>query len=119
MTLRTRLADKLADSSPSLLVVSDSFVGSLLANDFDAKGDAHLVTDREGVASRVSDSVQTTVGNLTGPHTLGAAADADIAVIDLQQDRQTLLVAQLLRTRFDINSLVVVLNGRQKSVKTN
>ncbi|MDS0259683.1 hypothetical protein NDI56_09795 [Haloarcula sp. S1CR25-12] len=76
MTLRTRLTDTLArsPSAPSLLVVTDSNVGS----------------------------------------TLAAGAGAAVAVVALRRDRRASLVAQLLRTRFETGSLVVLLDDPQR-----
>jgi len=116
MTLRTRLTDTLGRSpaSPSLLVVTDSYVGSTLAADVDATGDVHLVTDRAGVAARTPDGVRTTVGDVTDGETLAAGAGAAVAVVALRRDRRALLVTQLLRTRFETGSLVVLLNDPQR-----
>ena len=112
MTLRTRLTDTLARSStaPSLLVVSDTYVGSALAADFDAVADLALATDRQAVATAAPDGVRTVVGDLTTVETLAAVSDATVAVLALSRDRRTLLVAQLLRTRFGVDDVVVLLN---------
>jgi len=116
MTLRTRLTDRLAHAprSPSLLVVSDCYVGALLVDDLDGTADISLVTDLSRVAGRAPERVQTTVGDLTSVETLAGGADADVAVVVLKQDRRALLVSQLLRTKLDIDSLVVVLNDPRR-----
>ena len=75
MTLRTRLEGALASSSaPSLLVVTDSHVGSTLVADFESVVDVGLVTDSERVAKRAPDGVRTDVGDLTTPRTLAVGA---------------------------------------------
>ena len=75
MTLRTRLEGALAGSSaPSLLVVTDSYVGSTLVADFESVADVGLVTDSERVAERAPDGVRTDVGDLTTPRTLAVGA---------------------------------------------
>lgn len=116
MTLRTHLTDTFARSptAPSLLVVSDSHVGSTLAADADATADVHLVTDRASIAARTPDGVRTTVGDVTDGETLAAGAGAAVAVVALRRDRRALLVTQLLRTRFDTGSLIVLLNDPQR-----
>jgi len=118
MTLRTRLTDTLVRSSttPSLLVVSDSHVGAALAADFDAETAVTLATDRDAVAAVAPDAVRTVVGDVTTLGTLGAA-DADeatVAVLALGSDRRTLLVRQLLRTRFGVQDVVALLNDPKR-----
>ena len=119
MTLRPRLTDRLTGSStvPSLLVVSDSHVGATLAADLDVAA-VTVVTDRDAVAAVAPDGVRTVVGDVTTLKTF-AAADADeatVAVLALDHDRRTLLVRQLLRTRFDVEDVVVVLNDPERRV---
>ena len=115
MTLRTRLEDALADSSaPSLLVVTDSYVGSTLVADFESVADVGLVTDSERVAERAPDGVRTDVDDLTTPGTLAVGAEATVAVVALGRDRQALLVTQLLRTRFDVGAVVVLLDDPER-----
>ncbi|MFC7075129.1 potassium transporter [Haloarcula halophila] len=111
MTIRTRLEDRIVHSSAetSLLVVSDSHIGSMLATEIDTVR-THLVTDSSAVAAQTPDSVRTTVGDVTVAETLASGADATAAVVALQRDRQALLVAQLLRTKVDTDTLVVLLN---------
>jgi len=115
MTLRTRLEGALAGSSaPSLLVVTDSYVGSTLVADFESVADVGLVTDSERVAERAPDGVRTDVGDLTTPGTLAVGAEATVAVVALGRDRQALLVTQLLRTRFDVGAVVVLLDDPER-----
>lgn len=111
MTIQTHLEDTIdrPSAETSLLVVSDSHIGSLLTSDIDATG-THLITDNNRVATQTRNSVRTTVGDLTAAKTLKAGIDATVAVVALQRDRQTLLVAQLLRTQFKIDDIVVLLN---------
>lgn len=115
MTIRTRLEDTIDHSSAdaSLLVVSDSYVGPLLASNIDAEG-THLVTDTDRVAAQTSDSVRTTVGDVAAAETLDAVTDAPVAVVALQRDQQTLLVAQLLRTQFEVDAIVILLNDPER-----
>lgn len=115
MKARTRLENTI-DRSPeetSLLVVSDSHVGSLLAADIDSVR-THLITDSSTVALQTPDNVRKTVGNVTSAEILGAGAGATAAVVALQRDRQALLVAQLLRTRFEIDELLISVNDPQR-----
>ncbi|PSP62371.1 potassium transporter [Halobacteriales archaeon QH_8_67_36] len=115
MTLRTRLEGALAGSSaPSLLVVTDSYVGSTLVADFESVADVGLVTDSERVAERAPDGVRTDVGDLTTPRTLAVGAEATVAVVALGRDRQALLVTQLLRTQFDVGAVVVLLDDPER-----
>jgi len=113
MTFRTRLTDTLARSAkaPSLLVVSDTHVGAALAEDFDAVADVTLVTDRDAVVTAAPDGVPTVVGDVTALDTLSrAASDGAVAVLALARDRRALLVRQLLRTRYGVDDVVVLLN---------
>jgi len=116
MTLQTRLAAAFASSPapPSLLVVTDSYVGSTLAADFESVTDVALVTEDEGVAARAPDSVGTEVGDVAAPETLAAGAGASVAVVAVRLDRQALLVTQLLRARFDVDAVVVLLNDPER-----
>ncbi|WP_262180340.1 NAD-binding protein [Haloarcula laminariae] len=115
MTLRTRLEGPLAGSpAPSLLVVTDSYVGTTLAADYESVADVGLVTDSERVAKRAPDGVRTDVGDLTAPETLAAGSEATVAVVAVGRDRRALLVTQLLRTQFDIGSVVVLLNDPER-----
>jgi Trk K+ transport system NAD-binding subunit len=111
MKIRTHLQDTIDSSSEylSLLIVSDSHIGSRLATDIDSVR-IHLITNTPTVASQTPDSVQTTVGTITRVETLRTGADATIAVVALQRDRQALLVAQLLRTQFEMGDLLVLVN---------
>jgi len=118
MTLRTRLTETLARSStaPRLLVVSDTYAGATLAADFDAAADVTLVTDRDAVAAATPAGIRTVVGDVTALGTL-APADADeatVAVLALGSDRRTLLVRQLLRTRFGVEDIVALLNDPER-----
>jgi len=116
MTLRIPLADTLAQSvtAPALLVVTDGHVGSSLAADIGGDLDVRLVTERAAVADRTPDGVRTAVGDPTERETLAAVGDVDIAVVALRRDRQALLVAQLLRTRLGVESVVLLLNDPER-----
>jgi Trk K+ transport system NAD-binding subunit len=111
MKSRTRLGDTSdrPSNEMSLLVVSDSHVGSLLATDI-GSARVHLITDTTTVAAQAPDSVQTTVGTVTSTETLRIGADATAAVIALRRDREALPVAQLVRTRFEIDDLLVLID---------
>ena len=115
MAIRTQLKDTIDRSfaETSLLVVSDSYVGSLLASNIDAE-ETHLVTDTDRVAAQTRNSVRTTVGDVTAVETLNVVTDATVAVVALQRDRQTLLVAQLLRTQFEVDTIVILLNDPER-----
>ncbi|MFC7019272.1 MULTISPECIES: NAD-binding protein [Haloarcula] len=116
MTLRPSLRDALARTTgpPTLLVVSDCHVGSTLASAFDDGADVRLVTDHEGVAATVRDGVDVTVGDVTALRTLQAADGATAAVVALRRDRQAILVTQLLRAHFDVETVVVLLNDPER-----
>ena len=115
MAIRTQLKDTIDRSfaDTSLLVVSDSYVGSLLASNIDAE-ETHLVTDTDRVAAQTRNSVRTTVGDVTAVKTLNVVTDATVAVVALQRDQQTLLVAQLLRTQFEVDTIVILLNDPER-----
>lgn len=116
MTPRTTIRDTLAQDSgpPRLLIISDNHAGSVLAFEYDASADVSLVTDHEGVAGQVPDGVRVTVGDVTTLDVLQDAADATAAVVALRSDRRALLATQLLRTRFDVDPIVVLLNDPQR-----
>ncbi|MBB6645427.1 NAD-binding protein [Halobellus ruber] len=107
------LHDTLARTAgpPTVLIVSDSYLGPTLAAEFEPDDEVRLVTDDAAIAARTPDDVGTTVGDVTAVDTLDAGGDADAAIVGLRTDRETLLVTQLLRVRFDIETTVVVLNN--------
>ena len=117
MTLRTSLQNVLDGpvDSLSLLVVSDTHVGSELASKYASRTDVCLVTDRRRVAERPSENVETVVGDPTSPETLEATGDVTAAVVALRTDRQALLVTQLLRTNLNVESVVVLLNDPDRT----
>jgi len=116
MSLRTTLSDALADTSDdgTLLVVSDSHVGSSLAAELASRTDVHLLTDHDGVAGQAPDAVQVTVGDLRSPETLATATGATAAVVALRRDRAAVLVTQLLRTHLGLEDIVTVINDPQR-----
>ncbi len=122
MTLRTRLLDRITGSSttPSLLVISDSHAGVALTAGFDV-APVTLVTDRDTVATAAPDGVSTVVGDVTTHETLATAdaSEATVAVLALGRDRQTLLARQLLRTRFSVEDIVVLLNNPKRRAALN
>lgn len=99
---------------PTVLIVSDSYLGSALAAEFDPRDDVRLVTTDSRVAAQAPDHADTTVGDVTALETLAAAEGTDAAVVGLTTDRKTLLVTQLLRAHFDIDATVVVLNNPER-----
>jgi Trk K+ transport system NAD-binding subunit len=93
-----------------LLIVSDWCLGPTLAAEFDSTDDVTLVAPDELMAARAPDHTATVVGDLTMSSTLErAGADAvDTAAVGVRTDSATLLVAQLLRTRFGVETTIVV-----------
>ncbi len=86
----------------------------MLASAFEPTADVRLVTDHRSAAGQSPDGVQVTVGDVTSLEALADAADADAAVVALRWDRQAVLITQLLRTRFDLETVIVVLNDPQR-----
>ncbi|QIO22132.1 NAD-binding protein [Haloarcula sp. JP-L23] len=110
---RQKLRDTLARERgpPSVLVVTDRFVGAEIAGELTAIATVGVVTDAESVANR-EDGTTPTVGDVTAVETLAAAdaTDADGAVVALTCDRRTMLVAQLLRARFGVSQVTVLVD---------
>ncbi|MFC6974196.1 NAD-binding protein [Halomicroarcula sp. GCM10025709] len=106
-TFRDRLSGE--RDRPSVLVVTDRFAGAVIAGELAATAAVGIVTDREPVADRAGD-VDATVGDPAAVETLAAASAADVAgaIVALRSDRRALLVAQLLRTRFGLDHVVVL-----------
>ena len=115
MTIRARLEDTIDCSSAdaSLLIVSDSYVGPLPASHIDTR-ETFRVTDTTRVAAQTRDSVQTAVTDMTATETIDAVTDAPVTVVALQRDQQTLLVAQRLRTQFEVDAIVILLNDPER-----
>lgn len=113
MIPRTRFLSTLDGPAgpPRILLVGDSHAVAVAATELASEADVCLVTDHEGVAGR-TDDIDVTVGDVTDIETLAAAdaAAADSALIALEPDRKTLLVAQLLRARFDVESTTVLVD---------
>ena len=111
--LRERVDDDV--DPPSVLVISDCHVGSEVATTFSRDADACLVTDHDGVAGQTPDDIRVVVGDGRDRAVLrDAGADTtDIALVSMQADHGALLVTQLLRTQFDVETVVVVLNDPQ------
>jgi len=99
---------------PVGLVVSDSYLGPALISGFEPRDDVRLVTGDPAIAARAPDDVDVTVGDVTAVDTLEGAVENDTAVVGLRTDRETLLVTQLLRTRFDVDEVVVVVNHPER-----
>ena len=115
MTIRTRLENTIDCSSAdaSLLIVSDSYVGPLPASNIDAE-EAFRVTDTARVTAQTRDSVQTAVTGMTAAETIDAVTDASVTMVALQRDQQMLLVAQRLRTQFEVDAIVILLNDPER-----
>lgn len=113
MVSRQTLRDTLARGRgpPSVLVVTDRFVGAEIAGELTEIATVGVVTDAESVADR-ADGTTPTVGDVMAAETLAAAdaTDADGAVVALTCDRQTMLVAQLLRARFGVRQVTVLVD---------
>lgn len=111
--LRERVDDDV--DPPSVLVISDCHVGSEVVTTFSRGANACLVTDHDGVAGQTPDDTRVVVGDGRDRAVLrDAGADTtDIALVSMQADHGALLVTQLLRTQFDVETVVVVLNDPQ------
>ncbi|QIO24511.1 NAD-binding protein [Haloarcula sp. JP-L23] len=109
MTSRIRDAFDHTTGPPRLLVVGDSHIVSAAATELAADIDVRLLTNHDGVVGQ-SDIIQVTVGDVTDIETLEAAgaAGADAALVALGTDRQTLLVAHLIRAHFNIDAITVL-----------
>ena len=116
MTLQTTIRRTLARTPgpPTLLIVSDSHVGSTLAAEFESTASVTLVTDHHGVAGQAPDGVRVISGEVTDRETLGEAGDALAAVVALRADRRAVLATQLLRNALDIRDVVVLVNDPQR-----
>ena len=97
--------------APSVLVATDRFVGSSIATRLSERANVSAVSDAETVADRANVSAAT-VGDVIDGETLAAAnaEDADLAIVALTCDRQTMLVAQLLRVRFGVDHVTVLVD---------
>jgi len=100
---------------PSVLVISNRHVGSEVVTTLDRDANACLVTDHDGVAGQTPDDTRVVVGDGRERAVLrdGGAETTDIALVSMQTDRSAFLVTQLLRTQFDVETVVVVLNDPQ------
>jgi Trk K+ transport system NAD-binding subunit len=112
-SLRERVDDDV--DPPSVLVISNRHVGSEVVTTFDRDANACLVTDHDGVAGQTPDDTRVVVGDGRERAVLrdGGAETTDIALVSMQTDRSAFLVTQLLRTQFDVETVVVVLNDPQ------
>ncbi|MFY4812311.1 NAD-binding protein [Haloarcula sp. AONF1] len=111
--LRERVDDDI--DPPSVLVISDRYVGSEVVATLDRGTDACLVTDHDGVAGQTPDDTRVVVGDERECAVLrdAGAQTTDIALVSMRTDRGAFLVTQLLRTQFDVETVVVVLNDPQ------
>jgi Trk K+ transport system NAD-binding subunit len=108
-TLRDRLTRE-QDTLP-VLVVTDRFAGAGIAAELTPNRTVRIVTDTEAIATHAGD-VDTTVGDPIAAETLTAANAGDVvgAIVVLRRDRHALLAAQLLRTRFDLDHVAVLVD---------
>jgi Trk K+ transport system NAD-binding subunit len=108
-TLRDRLSGE--QDRPTVLVVTDRFAGAVIAAELAPTATVGIVTDTDPIADRAGD-VDATVGEPTAVETLDAASAADTAnaIVALRSDRRALLAAQLLRTRFGLDHVVVLID---------
>ncbi|AAV46565.1 potassium transporter [Haloarcula sp. JP-Z28] len=111
--LRERVDDDI--DPPSVLVISDRHVGSEVVTTLDRSTNVCLVTDHDGVAGQTPDDTRVVVGDGRERAVLrdAGAQTTDIALISMQADHGAFLVTQLLRTQFDVETVVVVLNDPQ------
>jgi len=111
--LRERVDDDI--DPPSVLVISDRHVGSEVVTTLDRSTNVCLVTDHDGVAGQTPDDTRVVVGDGRERAVLrdAGAQTTDIALISMQTDHGAFLVTQLLRTQFDVETVVVVLNDPQ------
>ncbi|WP_241432598.1 NAD-binding protein [Haloarcula marismortui] len=100
---------------PSVLVISDRHVGSEVVTTLDRSTNVCLVTDHDGVAGQTPDDTRVVVGDGRERAVLrdAGAQTTDVALISMQTDHGAFLVTQLLRTQFDVETVVVVLNDPQ------
>ncbi|RLM39318.1 potassium transporter [Haloarcula sp. Atlit-7R] len=111
--LRERVDDDI--DPPSVLIISDRYVGSEVVTTLDRGTDACLVTDHDGVAGQTPDDTRVVVGDGRERTVLqdAGAQTTDVALVSMQTDHGAFLVTQLLRTQFDVETVVVVLNDPQ------
>lgn len=122
LSIHTMLAKMSLRDPPSktngpatILVVSDCHAGSTVAGQLAAHADVRLVTDRTSVARHAPDGVSVEVGDPTAIDMLRAAGadEADTGVVAMTTDRRNLLATQLLRTRFGVDDVTILLNDPQ------
>lgn len=113
----TRLRERVDDDvdPPSVLVISDCHVGSEVVRTLHRAANACLVTDHDGVAGQTPEDISVVVGDGRDGAVLrdAGAEQTDLALVSMRTDHCALLVTQLLRTRFDVETVVVVLNDPQ------
>lgn len=100
--------------STNTLIVGGGHVGRLLARRMDERREAvRFVDDSEIAVRRARESrVQAREATVTSPQALNAAgADGvETAIVLAPEDSTNMLVAQLLRCRFDVPRIVVLVN---------
>ncbi|RDI70095.1 NAD-binding protein [Halopelagius longus] len=100
--------------STQTLIVGGGHVGRLLARRMDERREAvHFVDDSETAVRRARENgVPAREATLTSPRSLDdvGAGDAETAIAVSLEDSVNLLVAQLLRCRFDVPRIVVLVN---------
>lgn len=116
MSLRTHRWDRRADDEPipRSLVLGGGYVGATLANHLGRAADAVVFLDAHPRAVEYAEQrgVSAHVADVTSARELDRHADedADLAVVASESDSTNLLVAQLLRVRFDVERVVVRIN---------
>lgn len=97
------------DDVPKLLVLGGGHVGHSVAQSLATEGTVTLVDNSETVCGRAeNDGIKTHFGNPADAETLAEvdADEADAAIIAMPADTETFLATQLLRTRFDVDTIV-------------
>jgi len=100
---------------PSVLVISDSHVGSEVVTTLQRDADVCLVTDHDGVAGQAPDDTRVVVGDGRKRAVLrdAGAETTDMALVSMGTDHGTFRVTHLLRTQFGVDTVVVVRNDPQ------
>lgn len=111
LTRRTRTMVSRGDEH--VLVLGSGPLGRELASTLSADVTVTLVDDDEGVVQRVRENgISAHCAKPTDVNALQEleAAKADLAVVATASDRQSVLATQLLRSRFGIDDVVVLVN---------
>lgn len=99
------------DGGPQLLVLGGGHVGHSVAESLVTDGTVTFVDESDAVCDRAeNDGIETHCGKPADAETLADvdAADADAAIVATETDTETFLAAQLLRTRFGVDTVVAM-----------